>query len=223
MILPSLRLPLALAIFLSGCGEGHDRAAVATQADTLAARDRPRIVFLGTSLTAGYGLPDVRLAYPALIQHRLDLAGLRYEVVNAGVSGATSADARRSIDWIMGRPVAVLVVETGANDGLRGLDVDSLRANMQAVIDRARHQVPPPRIVLVGMEAPPNYGPEYTRQFRAAYADLARTNNAALVPFLLAGVAGIDSLNQADGIHPTVAAERILADNVWRVLEPILR
>ena len=223
MTLPSLSLPLALAVILAGCGGGEDHAIVTARGDTAAPGVRPRIVFIGTSLTAGYGLPDIRLAYPALIQRRIDLAGLRYEVVNAGVSGATSADTRRSIDWIMGSPVAVLVIETGANDGLRGLDVDSLRANIQVMIDRARRQVPPPRIVIVGMEAPPNYGAEYTREFRAVYAELAQANGAALVPFLLAGVAGIDSLNQGDGIHPTAAAERLLADNVWRVLRPLLR
>jgi acyl-CoA thioesterase I len=222
MTLPSLRLPVALIVVLAGC-DGPERVPVAARRDTTASGTRPRVVFIGTSLTAGYGLPDIRLAYPALIQRRLEAAGLRYEVVNAGVSGATSADARRSIDWILGRPVDVLVIETGANDGLRGLDVDSLRANIQAMIDRARRQAPPPRIVLVGMEAPPNYGADYARRFRAVYPELAQANGAALVPFLLEGVAGVDSLNQGDGIHPTAAAERLLADNVWRVLGPMLR
>jgi acyl-CoA thioesterase-1 len=229
MISSSFRLPIVLILLLAACGRGRDAAVPGAGLDTAARPDtvsRPgarRIVFLGTSLTAGYGLADPSLAYPALIQQRIDSAGLPYRVVNAGVSGATSADTRRSIDWIMADPVSVLVVETGANDGLRGLDVDSMRANIQAILDRARRQSPPPRLMLVGMEAPPNYGADYTRRFREVFPDLARRNGAAFVPFLLQGVAGVDSLNQADGIHPTPAGQRIVAATVWRTLAPLLR
>jgi acyl-CoA thioesterase-1 len=223
------RLPFVLILLVAACGRSRDAAVPGATLDTTARLDtvapaaRGRIVFLGTSLTAGYGLADPSLAYPTLIQQRIDSAGLRYQVVNAGVSGATSADTRRSIDWIMAEPVSVLVVETGANDGLRGLDVDSMRANIQAILDRARRQSPPPRLVLVGMEAPPNYGATYTRRFREVFPDLARQNGAAFVPFLLRGVAGVDSLNQADGIHPTPAGQRIVAATVWGVLAPLLR
>jgi acyl-CoA thioesterase-1 len=229
MISSSFRLPFILAVLAAACGRGRDATvpgaerATTARSDTAAPAATRRIVVLGTSLTAGYGLADPALAYPALIQHRIDSAGLDYKVVNAGVSGATSADTRRSIDWIMAEPVSVLVVETGANDGLRGLDVDSMRANIQAILDRARRQSPPPALVLVGMEAPPNYGTEYTRRFREVFPELARKNGAAFVPFLLRGVAGVDSLNQADGIHPTPAGQRILAANVWSVLAPLLR
>ena len=222
----SLALPLTLALLASGCSRSRDAAMPdgATDREQVATPDSTRrVVFLGTSLTAGYGLPDPSLAYPALIQKRIDAARLGYQVVNAGVSGATSADTRRSIDWIMTDPVSVLVIETGANDGLRGLDVDSLGANIQAIIDRARRQSPPPRIAIVGMEAPPNYGAEYTRRFRAVFPELARANGVAYIPFLLTGVAGIDSLNQGDGIHPTPSGQRIIAANVWRALEPLLR
>ena len=222
----SLALPLTLALLATGCGRSRDASipdAAADREQAAPADSTRRLVFLGTSLTAGYGLPDPSLAYPALIQKRIDAARLGYRVVNAGVSGATSADTRRSIDWIMTDPVEVLVIETGANDGLRGLDVDSLAANIQAIIDRARRQSPPPRIALVGMEAPPNYGAEYTRRFRAVFPGLARANGVAFIPFLLTGVAGIDSLNQGDGIHPTPSGQRIIAGNVWRVLEPLLR
>jgi acyl-CoA thioesterase I len=224
----SLAVALSLALALTGCSRDRD----ATIPDAAPDREQPapagsaparRLVFLGTSLTAGYGLPDPGLAYPALIQRRIDRARLGYRVVNAGVSGATSADTRRGIDWIMTDPVAVLVIETGANDGLRGLDVDSMRANIQAIIDRARRQSPPPRIVIVGMEAPPNYGAGYTRRFREVFPELARANGATYIPFLLGGVAGIDSLNQGDGIHPTAAGQRIIAASVWQVLEPLLR
>ena len=228
MIPSSRTLSLALALVLSGCSRGRDAAMPDAAADrappaTADSGSARRVVFLGTSLTAGYGLPDPALAYPTLIQQRIDATRLGYRVVNAGVSGATSADTRRSIDWIMTDPVAVLVIETGANDGLRGLNVDSMRANIQAIIDRARRQSPPPAIVIVGMEAPPNYGAGYTRRFREVFPELARANGATYIPFLLAGVAGIDSLNQSDGIHPTPAGQRIIAASVWRVLEPLLR
>ncbi|MGZ8398648.1 MAG: arylesterase, partial [Gemmatimonadales bacterium] len=178
--------------------------------------------FLGTSLTAGLGLePDQ--AYPALIQQKIDSAGLGFRVVNAGVSGETSAGARGRIDWLLREPVAVLVVETGANDGLRGLPPDSLRANIQAVFDRAKRSSSAPRLVLVGMRLPPNYGRAYTERFQAVYPELARENGAALVPFLLDGVGGIPRLNQADGIHPTAEGQRVIAETVWKVLEPVLR
>jgi acyl-CoA thioesterase-1 len=180
------------------------------------------IVLLGTSLTAGLGL-DPEQAYPALIQRKIDSAGLPYEAVNAGVSGETSAGARRRIDWILSQPISMLVIETGANDGLRGLQVDSLRANIQAIIDEARRLSPPPAIVLVGMRAPPNLGFNYARRFREVYRDLAEENDVPLVPFLLEGVAGTPSLNQPDMIHPTAEGQRRMADVVWKVLEPVLR
>jgi acyl-CoA thioesterase I len=179
------------------------------------------VLFLGTSLTAGYGL-DPADAYPALIQARLDAARLRYRAVNAGVSGETSAGALRRLDWVLKQPVAVLVVETGANDGLRGQDPEATRANVQAILERARRQLPAPRLVLVGMEALPNYGAAYRRRFQAIYPELARKNGAALVPFLLEGVAGVPSLNQADGVHPTAEGQRKVAETVWKVLRPLL-
>jgi len=183
----------------------------------------PTIVFLGTSLTAGYGLPDQGLAYPALIQRKLDSLGLGYRAVNAGLSGETSAGARRRIDWVLGQGrVAVLMVETGANDGLRGQDPDSTRANIQAIFTRARSLDPVPKLMLTGMEAMPNLGDRYVERFRGIFPDLARTNGAAFVPFLLEGVAGVDSLNQADGIHPTARGQQIVAENVWRVLAGVL-
>lgn len=182
---------------------------------------RGRVVFLGTSLTAGLGL-DPSDAYPALLQRRIDSAGLAFTTVNAGVSGETSAGARRRIDWLMREPVSVLVIETGANDGLRGLDPDSLAYNIQAVIDRARRQEPQPRIVLVGMQALPNYGLRYVRRFNEVYPTLAKRNGVPLVPFLLKGVAGVDSLNQADMMHPTAAGQQRIAETVWAVLGPVL-
>jgi len=181
------------------------------------------ILFVGTSLTAGYGLPDPDLAYPALIQQRIEAAGLPYRAVNAGVSGETSAGARRRMDWLLRQKVDVFVLETGANDALRGQDPESTRANIDAILSRAAAQPPPPRLVLLGMKAPPNLGSAYLSRFDAIYPEVARKHGAVLVPFLLAGVAGIPSLNQADGIHPTAEGQRKIADLVWKALEPLLR
>ncbi len=185
----------------------------------------PTVVILGTSLTAGYGLPDPGTqSYPALLQQKLDSAGRRFQVVNAGLSGESSAGALSRIDFLLSRDtVAVLIVETGANDGLRGQDPDSVRARIQAIFDRARQHDPSPRLIVVGMEALPNLGQDYVRRFHAIYPEVARANGAALVPFLLAGVAGVDSLNQDDGIHPTAVGHRRLAENVWPVLEQVTR
>jgi acyl-CoA thioesterase I len=182
----------------------------------------PAILFLGTSLTAGHGL-DPSQSFPALIQARIEAKGLAYRVVNAGVSGETSAGARRRIDWLMRQRIAVLVVETGANDGLRAQDPAATRENIQAIFDRARRQSPPPKLVLVGMQALPNYGREYGDRFRALYPELAKANHAALVPFLLEGVAGVPRLNQDDGVHPTAEGHQIIAETVWKVLAPLLR
>jgi len=183
--------------------------------------ERPVILFLGTSLTAGLGL-DPSEAYPSLVQQKLDAAGLRYRVVNAGVSGETSAGALRRIDWLLRQPMAVLVLETGANDGLRGQDPEATRANIQAILDAARRREPPPRLVLAAMEALPNYGEVYRRRFRAIYPELAKANGATLVPFLLDGVAGDAALNQPDGIHPTAEGQARVAENVWKALRPLL-
>ena len=211
-----------VALALAGCA-AEDRAPAGDDAPAPPAEgERGRVVFLGTSLTAGLGL-DPEQAYPALIQRKIDSAGLSFEAVNAGVSGETSAGARRRIDWLLRQPVSVLVVETGANDGLRGIDVDSLRANIQAIVDDARRLSPPPAIILVGMRAPPNLGLGYARRFRQVYPDLAEENDLPLVPFLLDGVAGVPSLNQSDMIHPTAKGQRRMADIVWKVLEPVLK
>ena len=186
-------------------------------------RGRSTVVFVGTSLTAGYGV-EVDDAYPALVAQKIDSAGLAYDVVNAGSSGETSAGALRRIDWVLQqRPVYVLVLETGANDGLRALDVDATRANIQKILDRVRALQPEARVLLVQMEAPPNLGAQYTTRFREMYPALAGANDATLIPFLLEGVAGVDTLNQGDGIHPNEAGHRMLAETVWRSLEPVLR
>jgi acyl-CoA thioesterase-1 len=179
------------------------------------------ILFLGDSLTAGYGL-DPGEAFPALIQAKLEEGGLAYRVVNAGVSGETSAGALRRLDWLLQQPVAVVIVETGANDGLRGQDPEATRQNIQAILDRIRKASPAPKVVLVGMEALPNYGAPYRKQFRALYPDLATQNAVPLVPFLLDGVAGISALNLPDGVHPNAEGQKRVADTVWKTLRPLL-
>ena len=187
-----------------------------------ASADRPVVLCLGTSLTAGYGL-DPDDAWPALLQRKVDAAGLPHRVVNAGVSGETSAGARRRMDWLLRQPVAVLIVETGANDMLRGQDAAATRANLDAILARARKQSPPPKLVVLGMRATPNLGGDYVRRFAAIYPEVARAHEAVLVPFVLEGVAGIPRLNQADGVHPTPEGQGIMADTIWKTLEPLLR
>jgi acyl-CoA thioesterase-1 len=176
---------------------------------------------VGTSLTAGLGL-DPDDAWPALIQAKIDSARLPYRVVNAGLSGETSAGALRRIDWLMRGPVDVFVLETGANDGLRGLDPDTLRANLVAILAKVHVARPSARLALIQMEAPPNLGPAYTKEFHEVYPEAARESGATLLPFLLDSVAGHPGLNQADGMHPNVAGSRIAASTEWRALLPIL-
>jgi acyl-CoA thioesterase I len=182
---------------------------------------RRTVLFLGTSLTAGLGL-DPDSAYPQRIQRKIDAAALPYQVVNAGVSGETSAGLLRRLDWVLKQSADVIVVETGANDGLRGLPITATSATIGSVLDRIRRDRPNAALLLVQMEAPPNMGPEYTRAFHAMYPALAREHGATLLPFLLENVAGQPSLNQSDGIHPNNAGEAIVANTVWRALRPAL-
>jgi acyl-CoA thioesterase-1 len=182
----------------------------------------PVVLFLGTSLTAGYGLPESQ-AYPALLQERIDAAGLDYRVVNAGVSGDTSAGGLRRLDWLLRLPVAVLVVELGANDMLRGLGVEQLRRNLDRILERTAATHPDARFVVAGMRAAPNLGRDYVEAFDATYPALAEAHDAALVPFLLEDVAARPELNQADGIHPTAEGHALIAERIWPVLRPLLR
>lgn len=180
------------------------------------------ILFFGNSLTAGYGLePDQ--AFPALIQQKIDSLNLPYKVINAGVSGETSAGGKSRINWLLKQPVDVFVLELGANDGLRGIDPDETYKNLQAIIQKVREKNPEAEIILAGMQMPPSMGQRYTAAFQKVYADLAKEENVALIPFLLEGVAGNPELNQGDGIHPTEEGQKILARNVWSVMEEILR
>ncbi len=194
---------------------------VATPTPSSASLRRPVVLFFGTSLTAGYGLePDQ--AFPALVERLADSAGVPIRAVNAGLSGETSAGAVRRIDWVLRAPADLIVLEVGANDALRGLAPAAAKTNLESLIASVRRTQPRAKIVLIQMEAPPNFGAAYTRSFRSVYANVAREQNVTLLPFLLDGVAGIPRLNQADGIHPNLAGERIVAANVWRALEAVI-
>ena len=178
-------------------------------------------MFFGTSLTAGYGLqPDQ--AFPAALARKASQAGLPINAVNAGLSGETSAGALRRIDWALKTPAQVIVIETGANDALRGLSVDAARANIKQIVAKAKTTQPQAKILLVEMLAPPNLGRSYTEGFKQIYSGVAKEEHVTLVPFFLDGVAGRPELNQADGVHPNAAGARIVAENVWRVLKPVI-
>lgn len=180
------------------------------------------VLIVGTSLTAGYGLDDPTDAYPSVMQRMADSAGYRISIQNAGLSGETSAGALRRIDWLLRSPYAVVVIETGANDGLRGLDIDSTRANLRGIVRQVQAKLPAARIALVQMEAPPNLGVTYTRSFRDAFEEVAREENVTLLPFLLNGVAGVGKLNQRDGIHPNPEGARAVAKTMWEGLRPLV-
>lgn len=177
---------------------------------------------MGTSLTAGYGLDDPNDYYPSVVQRMADSAGYRIAIQNAGLSGETSAGALRRIEWLLRTPYDLVIIETGGNDGLRGLDIDSTRANLRGIVRGIRARLPQARIALVQMEAPPNLGEAYTRRFRENYVEVAREEGVVLLPFLLDGVAGVATLNQRDGIHPNVEGARRVAATMWRALEPML-
>jgi acyl-CoA thioesterase I len=180
------------------------------------------ILFLGDSITAGYGL-DLDQAFPALIQEKIDAKSWNFKVVNAGQSGDTSAGGLNRLDWLLKNRVDILILELGANDGLRGLPAETTRKNLQAIVDRTKGKYPEAKVIVAGMKVPPNMGGDYGRKFEAVFADLAKKNKAVLIPFVLEGVGGSRELNLADGIHPTAKGHEIVATNVWKVLEPILR
>ena len=185
-------------------------------------QDVPVVLFLGDSLSAGFGLPEAA-AFPALVQQKIRQYNLDFQVINAGVSGDTSAGGLRRVDWLLRRSVAVLVLELGGNDGLRAVDLEDTRRNLQAIITRFRRENPELKVVIAGMMIPPNLGPRYSQQFQSLFPQLAKANDATLIPFLLEGVGGVPELNLPDGIHPTAEGHKIVADVVWKYLEPVLQ
>jgi acyl-CoA thioesterase-1 len=221
---------LVLSLLIFGCGRAESNqpptpegGSAMEDTESSSGANKRVVMFLGTSLTDGYGL-EREDAYPARIQEKVDSAGLPWEVVNAGLSGEKSAAALQRVrSWLIRQPFDVLVVETGANDMLTGANVDTMRANIQSIIDTVRAARPQTRIVLVGMMAAPNLGPRYVQDFNGTFPELARGNQLTFIPFLLEGVAGQAPLNLADGIHPNEDGHRVVARHVWQTLEPILR
>lgn len=195
----------------------------AAAASAFAAEEKPTIVFFGDSLTAGYGLENPTAdAYPAAVQRKLDAAGLPWRVVNAGLSGETSAGGLRRVDWILRQRVDIFFVALGGNDGLRGIDPAVTQQNLEQIIAHVRAKHPSAKIVVAGMQMPPGMGDDYTRRFRSIYPAVASRSHATLLPFLLEGVGGRPDLNQSDGIHPTAAGHRLVAETVWKTLHPLL-
>lgn len=241
------RLSVVL-LLIAGCNNNPDKASSAQPSDTpsvspaqgSAAPEQPGgaarhsstdagepagnkkiILFFGNSLTAGYGVNPSQ-AFPALIQERIDSLKLPYKVINAGLSGETSAGGRSRIGWILRQPVDIFVLELGANDGLRGIPVPATSVNLQAILDSVKTKYPSARLVLAGMQIPPSMGIKYTTDFKEAFRQLAEKNNVHLIPFILEGVGGVPELNQSDGIHPTPKGHRIVEENVWKILKGLL-
>jgi acyl-CoA thioesterase-1 len=223
------KLSLILFLTMAACSPSADNDK-STRQDAEAEQEQPadaaatarRIVFFGNSLTAAYGL-EPEQGFPALIQAKIDSLGLAYNVINAGLSGETTAGGNERIDWILQQPVDVFVLELGGNDGLRGINPDATYANLQSIINKVKTKYPKAHIILAGMEAPPNMGADFTKAFRQVFPKLAKENRLPLVPFLLDGVGGHPELNLPDGIHPNAEGQYIVADNIWKVLQPLLK
>jgi len=223
--------PLMFCYFLFvlfwGCGEKNNTTKNSTdKTDSVIQVDEPtastkKILFFGDSLTAGYGL-EVSQAFPALIQQKLDSLGLDYTVINAGLSGETTASGKNRLDWVLEDDIDIIIIELGANDGLRGIPLAETKSNLETMVEMVRTKLPNAEIILAGMKIPPNMGPEYTAEFEGIFPNLASAEKVHLIPFLLEDVAGIPELNQGDGIHPTVEGQKIVAQNVWDILGPLL-
>jgi acyl-CoA thioesterase-1 len=219
-MMKGILLVVTLILLLISCNNETKQATTLNkqEADSVTRRT---IIFFGNSLTAGYGLSTTQ-AFPALIQMKIDSAGLPYKVVNAGVSGETSSGGNARVDWILKQKVDVFVLELGANDGLRGIPLVETRKSLQSIVDKVKVKYPDAKLVLAGMQIPPNMGQQYTTEFRNIYPDLAQKNNMKLIPFLLDKVGGEAALNQGDGIHPTAEGHKIVAENVWQQLKEVL-
>lgn len=220
---------LSVGMFLS-CGNSnqqHTPAETASGSSSVIEEQSPRktvqnILIFGNSLTAGYGLDEPGESFPSIIQQKIDSLGLPYHVINAGLSGETSAAGNERIDWLLNEEVSIFILELGANDGLRGLPISATRKNLQSIIDKVVSAYPDAKLVLAGMLVPPNMGEQYADDFATVFPELAAKNNMALIPFLLDSVAGDPALNLNDGIHPNARGQQIVAENVWQILAPLL-
>lgn len=217
-----------LALLFVGCGETPEKKKTENQTEAVSSSEKSEttsddkvILFYGNSLTAAYGL-DTKEGFPNRIQQRLDSLGLDYKVINSGLSGETTSGGLNRLDWVLNQPVDIFVLELGANDGLRGIPIAESMNNLQEMIDMVKDKNPETKIILAGMQIPPNMGADYASQFKTMYPALAKSNNTFLIPFLLEGVAGIPELNLEDGIHPTAEGQRIVTNNVWEILKTIV-
>lgn len=215
-----------IGLLVLSCGENKTKKNEATvaqeESETITVTSsKETILFFGDSLTAGYGL-ELEEAFPALIQHRLDSLAIPFRTVNSGISGETTTGGLNRIDWVLQQNISVFVLELGANDGLRGIPLNETKNNLQKIISAVKNKNPKTKIILAGMQIPPNMGPEYTTEFRTIFPQLAKENNLPLIPFLLENVAGIPELNLEDGIHPTAAGHQLVMENVWEVLKGVL-
>ena len=218
---------LSLCLVFLSCGGGdakkndNNQAVVEVNKEQDVKKVQKTILFFGNSLTAGMGL-EVEEAFPALIQMKLDSISLGFNVVNAGLSGETTSSGKNRLSWVLKQKVDIFGLELGAHDGLRGIPLSETRNNLQEMIDAVRSHNPDVKILLAGMQIPPNMGQEYTNEFKMIFPDLAEKNKINLIPFLLKDVAGMPDLNQQDGIHPTAEGQYIVADNVWEILKTVL-
>ena len=218
----------SLLFFSFSCGESNNKKSSSTNENTsdsdnsLTESPKDKVILcFGDSITAGFGL-NLEEAFPTVIQNKLDSLKLPYQVINAGLSGETTASGKNRVLWVLNQKVDIFILELGANDGLRGIPLSETRNNLQEIINIVRKANPETKIILAGMEIPPNMGPEYTTEFRNIFKELAEQNNVKHIPFLLANVGGIPELNQRDGIHPTVEGQKLVAENVWAVLNELL-
>ncbi|SDH64214.1 arylesterase [Winogradskyella thalassocola] len=216
------------AFLLVGCGGDKTEKTTETQSETQTEdvvttdTSTKTILCFGDSITAGYGLDDTNDAFPGVLQQKIDSLNLNYTIVNSGVSGETTAGGKGRIDWILNQDIDIFLLELGANDGLRGVNLVETATNLQSIIDAVKSKSPKTKIILAGMQLPPNMGQEYTRDFKQIFMNIAEKNDLAFIPFILKDVGGIKELNQNDGIHPTVEGHKILANTVWEVLKPLL-
>ncbi|WP_215226663.1 arylesterase [Echinicola shivajiensis] len=225
-ILKSILSLSIVGVFLGSCSSEQKQSTekkeeTETAVSPAAEEKKKTILFFGDSMTAGYGV-DQSQAFPALIQNTIDSLALDYKVINGGLSGETSASGLSRIDWFLEDKPDIFILELGGNDGLRGIQLDETRKNLQGIIDKIEQKYPETKIILAGMQIPPNMGQEYTTEFRKMYPEIAKENDLVLIPFLLEGVGGNAALNQPDGIHPTAEGHQVVAKNVWEFLEPVL-
>jgi len=219
-ILYTLLSGFSLAFILFACGSAERKSEVKAEETQVKSvqKEKPIILFFGNSLTAGYGI-EQDLAFPGLIQHRLDSLGKEYKVINGGLSGETTAGGVGRIEWFLEDEPSIFILELGGNDGLRGIKLTETKKNLEIIIDKVQSKYPNTKIILAGMQIPPNMGQEYTEEFQSIYPEIAKAKNVDLIPFLLLNVGGIKELNLPDGIHPTEEGHKIVSENIWKYLK----